>query len=34
MGGDFEIKYYMIQMHYNNPKRTTSIEACLFEGDE
>ncbi len=20
VGGDFEIKYYMIQMHYDNPR--------------
>lgn len=25
MGGDFEIKYYMIQMHYDNPKQTRSV---------
>ena len=31
MGGDFEIKYYMLQMHYNNPKLTTSMEHDLFQ---
>ena len=31
MGGGFEIKYYMIQMHYNNPKLTTSKEHDAFQ---
>ena len=29
-GRDFEVKYYMIQMHYDNPKMTPSIEEFLF----
>jgi hypothetical protein len=24
VGGDFEIKYYMVQMHYDNPKQASS----------
>ncbi|CAF1097122.1 unnamed protein product [Adineta steineri] len=24
VGGDFEIKYYMVQMHYNNPKKMSN----------
>ena len=24
VGGDFEIKYYMVQMHYDNPKQMSS----------
>jgi hypothetical protein len=27
VGGDFEIKYYMIQMHFNNQKKESSIES-------
>jgi len=26
VGGDFEIKYYLIQMHYDNPKSMPSKE--------
>ncbi|CAF2880902.1 unnamed protein product [Rotaria sp. Silwood2] len=26
ISGDIEVKYYMFQMHYDNPKRMSSIE--------
>ena len=29
VGGDFEIKYYMVQMHYDNPKQMSSKSLIL-----
>ena len=30
IGGDFPIKYYMIQMHYDNPKLSAGRTVYLF----
>ncbi|CAF3388411.1 unnamed protein product [Rotaria socialis] len=38
IGGDFEIKYYMIETHFNNPNRLSSIDGSsgiqFYLGDQ
>lgn len=31
VGGDFPIKYYMVQMHYDNPKQLLSMKHFFYK---